>query len=170
MVKSRWKFECLVSIAPTWYSRCHCPRCLRRTHRCQTSPTWSSSETWNLRFYISHPFGYIDERTLEIYESRSASNPITWGHPSAAVQYSGRRDRSAAAGKIWTLPNQETSTSFCKSFTTSYCEDAIYHQLVIRTRSSWLNCALRDDEAVYWVSIYRTIWGGSSWLLMKPSQ
>ena len=22
-----------------------------------------------------------------------------------------------------------------------------------RTRSSWLNCALRDDEAVYWVSI-----------------
>ena len=24
---------------------------------------------------------------------------------------------------------------------------------VILTRSSWLNCALRDDEAVYWVSI-----------------
>ena len=23
----------------------------------------------------------------------------------------------------------------------------------IETRSSWLNCALRDDEAVYWVSI-----------------
>ena len=23
----------------------------------------------------------------------------------------------------------------------------------IMTRSSWLNCALRDDEAVYWVSI-----------------
>ena len=22
-----------------------------------------------------------------------------------------------------------------------------------RTRSSWLNCALRDDEAAYWVSI-----------------
>ena len=22
-----------------------------------------------------------------------------------------------------------------------------------QTRSSWLNCALRDDEAVYWVSI-----------------
>ena len=22
-----------------------------------------------------------------------------------------------------------------------------------RTRSSWLNCALRDDEAVYWVSV-----------------
>ena len=21
------------------------------------------------------------------------------------------------------------------------------------TRSSWLNCALRDDEAVYWVSV-----------------
>ena len=21
------------------------------------------------------------------------------------------------------------------------------------TRSSWLNCALRDDEAVYWVNI-----------------
>ena len=24
---------------------------------------------------------------------------------------------------------------------------------LIRTRSSWLNCALRDDEAVYWVII-----------------
>ena len=23
----------------------------------------------------------------------------------------------------------------------------------VKTRSSWLNCALRDDEAVYWVSI-----------------
>ena len=23
----------------------------------------------------------------------------------------------------------------------------------METRSSWLNCALRDDEAVYWVSI-----------------
>ena len=22
-----------------------------------------------------------------------------------------------------------------------------------KTRSSWLNCALRDEEAVYWVSI-----------------
>ena len=22
-----------------------------------------------------------------------------------------------------------------------------------KTRSSWLNCALRDDEAVYWVSL-----------------
>ena len=26
-----------------------------------------------------------------------------------------------------------------------------------KTRSSWLNCALRDDEVVYWVSIGRTI-------------
>ena len=24
---------------------------------------------------------------------------------------------------------------------------------VTKTRSSWLNCALRDDEAVYWVRI-----------------
>ena len=23
---------------------------------------------------------------------------------------------------------------------------------LVQTRSSWLNCALRDDEAVYWVS------------------
>ena len=23
----------------------------------------------------------------------------------------------------------------------------------VKTRSSWLNCAFRDDEAVYWVSI-----------------
>ena len=26
-------------------------------------------------------------------------------------------------------------------------------ELIVHTRSSWLNCALRDDEAVYWVSI-----------------
>ena len=26
-------------------------------------------------------------------------------------------------------------------------------QKIMETRSSWLNCALRDDEAVYWVSI-----------------
>ena len=25
--------------------------------------------------------------------------------------------------------------------------------IIIGTRSSWLNCALRDDEAVYWVSV-----------------
>ena len=25
-------------------------------------------------------------------------------------------------------------------------------KLATKTRSSWLNCALRDDEAVYWVS------------------
>ena len=29
------------------------------------------------------------------------------------------------------------------------------------TRSSWLNCALRDDEAVYWVSI------GQHWLVLE---
>ena len=28
-----------------------------------------------------------------------------------------------------------------------------YLPFVILTRSSWLNCALRDDEAVYWVSL-----------------
>ena len=27
------------------------------------------------------------------------------------------------------------------------------YQNIMQTRSSWLNCALRDDEAVYWVSI-----------------
>ena len=33
------------------------------------------------------------------------------------------------------------------------------------TRSSWLNCALRDDEAVYWVSIghYETVAVGNWW-------
>ena len=28
-----------------------------------------------------------------------------------------------------------------------------WHQVTMTTRSSWLNCALRDDEAVYWVSL-----------------
>ena len=27
------------------------------------------------------------------------------------------------------------------------------HNHTVQTRSSWLNCALRDDDAVYWVSI-----------------
>ena len=33
------------------------------------------------------------------------------------------------------------------------------------TRSSWLNCALRDDEAVYWVSIghYEAVAVGNWW-------
>ena len=29
----------------------------------------------------------------------------------------------------------------------------IYNLFLMKTRSSWLNCALRDDEAVYWVNI-----------------
>ena len=31
-------------------------------------------------------------------------------------------------------------------------KDDLYKKL-FQTRSSWLNCALRGDEAVYWVSI-----------------
>ena len=31
--------------------------------------------------------------------------------------------------------------------------DVLYVEKQEITRSSWLNCALRDDEAVYWVSI-----------------
>ena len=35
----------------------------------------------------------------------------------------------------------------------------------IETRSSWLNCALRDEEAVYWVSIghYKAVAVGTWW-------
>ena len=37
-------------------------------------------------------------------------------------------------------------------FTTSYL--LLSQSLeVMKTRSSWLNCALRDDEAVFWASI-----------------
>ena len=31
--------------------------------------------------------------------------------------------------------------------------DKIDYDFKLKTRSSWLNCASRDDEAVYWVSI-----------------
>ena len=34
-----------------------------------------------------------------------------------------------------------------------HMEIQIHKQIYMETRSSWLNCALRDDEAVYWVSI-----------------
>ena len=33
-----------------------------------------------------------------------------------------------------------------------------------RTRSSWLNCALRGDEAVFWVSI------GQQWLVLGGTE
>ena len=32
-------------------------------------------------------------------------------------------------------------------------QNSVFFGKEMRTRSSWLNCALRDDEAVYWVSI-----------------
>ena len=31
----------------------------------------------------------------------------------------------------------------------------------VKTRSSWLNCALRGDETVFWVSV------GQQWLLLR---
>ena len=33
------------------------------------------------------------------------------------------------------------------------CEILVASQKVYKIRSSWLNCALRDNEAVYWVII-----------------
>ena len=33
-----------------------------------------------------------------------------------------------------------------------YCTGYI-GKIVKKTRSSWVNCALRDEEAVYWVSV-----------------
>ena len=38
-------------------------------------------------------------------------------------------------------------------------QQAQNYQLLFKTRSSWLNCALRDDEAVFWASIghYETV-------------
>ena len=36
---------------------------------------------------------------------------------------------------------------------TGHCGGASFVELKFETRSSWLNCALRDDEAVFWVSI-----------------
>ena len=40
-----------------------------------------------------------------------------------------------------------------------------YWRGIIITRSSWLNCALRDDEAVYWVRIghYEAVAVGNWW-------
>ena len=39
------------------------------------------------------------------------------------------------------------------SFSMRTCAEYFHLENIISTRSSWLNCALRDDEAVYWVSI-----------------
>ena len=59
-------------------------------------------------------------------------------------------------------PNEKYYKSFFPHFTRSWNnldkeirEDRDHHNFKeqIKTRSSWLNCALRDDEPVYWVSI-----------------
>ena len=44
-------------------------------------------------------------------------------------------------------------------------QQAQNYQLLFKTRSSWLNCALRDDEAVFWVSIghYEAVAVGNWW-------
>ena len=54
-----------------------------------------------------------------------------------------RADRSRC--KHSTLPSSPYTTL------TQGCQQNL--QISDKTRSSWLNCALRDDEAVYWVSI-----------------
>ena len=55
----------------------------------------------------------------------------------------------------------------------------LYQSYSCQTRSSWLNCALRGDEAVYWAIIGQqwlvladteSIWGGTSWQLMWLGQ
>ena len=44
------------------------------------------------------------------------------------------------------------------------------------TRSSWLSCALRGDEAMYWVSIWyllgctKSVYDGTGWILMALGQ
>ena len=40
-----------------------------------------------------------------------------------------------------------------------------HHEHFFKTRSSWINCALRDDEAVYWVSKghYEAVAVGNWW-------
>ena len=41
-----------------------------------------------------------------------------------------------------------------KNFTV-VIKGGLCNENIARTRSSWLNCALRDDEAVYWVCMRR---------------
>ena len=43
---------------------------------------------------------------------------------------------------------------FCQVLIKHECLDTVPSlEAIAVTRSSWFNCALRDDEAVYWVSI-----------------
>ena len=63
-------------------------------------------------------------------------------------------------------PKQESTFSF--SFPHNYSPSSIpahMNWIQFRTRSSWLNCALRDDEAVCWVSIghYEALAVGNWW-------
>ena len=46
-----------------------------------------------------------------------------------------------------------SSQSWGNSLYTIRSKTLVVKTELMETRSSWLNCALRDDEAVYWVSI-----------------
>ena len=52
--------------------------------------------------------------------------------------------------KIAALPRETSPISVADNQTKIYTNN-LSNQ--IATRSSWLNCALRNDKAVYWVSI-----------------
>ena len=63
-----------------------------------------------------------------------------WGHDDHVW--------SIDMNRLDTLPKAQRHK---KDLAVKHWADANVH--IYKTRSSWLNCALRDDEAVYWVSI-----------------
>ena len=70
-----------------------------------------------------------------------------------------RRSKNSRLDQVSTRFDQASiSIAFCSRW---------QFKFFAKTRSSWLNCALRDDEAVHWVSIghYEVVAVGDWWII-----
>ena len=119
----------------------------------------------------------IDMQKSEISESESSINSRTClGHlvlfyflPTIRLYIFPMGWLNVREGKltvvvIWWWESCKFSNIRCSIYLWIDCLE-LQKQKIQETRSSWLNCALRDDEAVYWVSIghYRAVAVGNWW-------
>ena len=76
-----------------------------------------------------------------------------------------RRPRSPRCWKVDHTPRPIEAERMIGRITPLLSQPFSLWLTLIKTRSSWFNCALRDDEAVYWVSIepYEGLAVGTWW-------
>ena len=80
------------------------------------------------------------------------------------------RLKTSPGTKTAKFSNLSSGCFICYKFSAQICSTlsllcTVTRIKLTKTRSSWLNCALRDDEAVYWVSIgpYEAVAVGNWW-------